>query len=57
MIDAASGIMSTEIRFLVPHHTMLKNFGNRTNFRLPVFGGLTLENAKNTKLAWFPGIR
>ena len=27
--------------FLVPHHTMYGNFGNRANFRLPVFGGYT----------------
>ena len=25
--------------FLVPHHTSMGNFGNRANFRLPVFGG------------------
>ena len=39
----------------------MENFGNRANFRLPVFDGLTRfggqENPKNTKLACCPGVR
>ena len=37
------------------------NLGNRANFRLPFFGGLTRFGVwrmqKNTQLAWGPGVR
>ena len=34
---------------LVPHHTYMENFGNRANFRLPVFGGFTVLGSGESK--------
>ena len=39
----------------------MENFGNRANFHIQVFGSFTrsggLENPKNTKIVWCPGVR
>ena len=47
--------------FISPSYYVLGTFFNSANFRLPVFGRFThfggLENPKNTKLAWYPGVR
>ena len=47
--------------FSSPSYYGMENFGNRKNFRLPVFGGFTRFGAwriqKDTKLEWCTGVR